>query len=182
MLRAGRDALLAALALLLIDDRDLLDRVNVDCVKRAGALTGAQTQTGILTRLGAVVDHGSGDTVRHALIFCLGLAVVAIALAGHGRNHANGSVDAHAHDFAHLRGAGRTAHGAGADLGLAIGNRSRITVAARVAAGAAVRARQTFAQRFRLFIGGHLEHAAGDAQQRAKDQTENAHHERRSQN
>ena len=39
-----------------------------------------------------------------------------------------------------------------------------------------------FAQRFRLFIDGHLEHAAGNAQQRAKDQTENAHHERRSQN
>ena len=182
VLRASRNALLAALTLLLIDDRDLLDRVNMDCAERAGALTGAQTQTGILTGLGAVVDHRSGDTVRHALIFRLGLAVVAIALTGHGRNHASGSVDAHAHDFAHLCGAGRTAHCAGADLSLALGNRSRITVAARVAAGAAVRARQTFAQRFRLFIGGHLEHAASDAQQRAKDQTENAHHERRSQN
>ena len=178
MLRASRNALFTGLTLFLIDDGNLLDRVNVDRVKRTCALTGAQAQTSILTGLRAVVDQRSCNTVGHALIVSLRLAVITIALAGHGRHHTDGSTDRNAHDFAHFCRTRRTAHGAGADLGLAIGNGGSITVTTGEAAGAAVCPRQTLAQRLCLFIDWHLEHATGDAQQRAKEQAQNAHHKR----
>ena len=57
MLRAGSDALLTRLALFLIDNRDLLDRIDVNRIKRARTLTGSQTQAGIGTRLRSAVDH-----------------------------------------------------------------------------------------------------------------------------
>lgn len=118
---ASRNALFTGLTLFLIDDGNLLDRVNVDRVKRTCALTGAQAQTSILTGLRAVVDQRSCNTVGHALIVSLRLAVIAIALAGHGCHHTDGSTDRNAHDFAHFCRTRRTAHSAGADLGLAIG-------------------------------------------------------------
>ena len=178
MLRTGGDALLARLTLFLIDNRDLLDRVDVDRVKRAGAFAGSQTQAGIRASLGSAVDQRRSDAIGHTFIDTLGLAVVAIALTGDRRNHADGLVDRHAHDLRHLRGACRTADGAGANLSLALADGGSIAVAAREAAGAAVRARQTGTQRFNLFIGGDFKNAAGDAQQRAKNQTQNAHHKR----
>lgn len=77
MLRASRNALFTGLTLFLIDDGNLLDRVNMDRVKRTCALTGAQAQASILTGLRAVVDQRSRNTVGHALIVSLRLAVIA---------------------------------------------------------------------------------------------------------
>ena len=182
MLRAGSDALLTRLALFLIDNRDLLDRIDVNRIKRARTLTGSQTQAGIGTRLRSAVDHRRSNAIGHTLVDALGLAMVAVALAGNRRNHANGLIHRHAHDFRHLRGARGTADGAGADLSLALADRSGIAVAARKTAGATIRARQTSTQSFDFFIGGHFENAAGDAQQRTKDQAQNAHHKRGNQN
>ena len=151
-------------------------------IKRARTLTGAQTQAGIRTSLRSIIDHRRRNAIGHTFVDALGLAVIAVALAGNRCNHTNGLIDRHAHDFCHLRSTRRTADGAGTDLSLAFTDRSGIAVATREAAGATVRSRQASTQSFDFFIGGHFENAAGDAQQRAKDQAQNAHHKRGNQN
>ena len=177
MLRAGRDTLLAALALLLVDDSDLLHRIDVDRVKRAGALAGAQAQAGVLAGLGAIVHQGGRDAVMNALIVLLS-AVIAMALAGDSRYHADARRSGDAHDFRHLRSAVGATDGAGADLCLSLGHSSGIAVAARETAGAAVRARQALAQRINSRVGRNRKGAAGHAQQRAEDQTQQTDNER----
>ena len=57
MLRASRHALLTALALLLVNDGDLLHRIDGNRTKRAGTLTSAEAKTSILTSLGTAVHQ-----------------------------------------------------------------------------------------------------------------------------
>lgn len=114
MLRASRNALFTGLTLFLIDDGNLLDRVNVDRVKRTCALTGAQAQTSILTGIRAVVDQRSCNTSRSCPDNQPSACSDRHSPGGHGRHHTDGSTDRNAHDFAHFCRTRRTAHGAGA--------------------------------------------------------------------
>ena len=182
VLGTRRDALLTALALLLVDNGDLAHRIDMDRVKRAGALTRAQTQARIRTGLGSSLHQRRSQAILDAVVVILGLTVTYAALAVDRGDHARTNRGLHAHDLAHLCRNGRAADRALADLGLPVGHRGSIAVAARESAGAAVRARKALAQRIRLGVGGHRKDLAGHCEQGAKDQAQNAEHHRGRQN
>ena len=178
MLRASGDALLTALALLFVNHGDLLDGINRNGAKRTSAFTGTKTKAGVLAGLRARIHKRSGHAVMDALILSLGRAVLAVALTGDGGNHTDTSRGLNTHDLAHFLSASRAADSTGAYLSTAVSNSGCVTVTARIAASAAVSARQAFTKSVDRGVGRNRKYTAGNTQKCTENQAKRTHNQR----
>ena len=145
----------------------------MDRVKRTRLDAGTQTHAAVCTRLGAARNAHRCGAVLQA--FVLGLVDgIAAAVAVNVRNLALARLYGYAHDRGDLLRRSCAADRTAVDRRCAFNDRSRHTVTARIAAAAAVGARQALAHQRHALIHFNRERLGRDAQQ---DREQDAHDE-----
>ena len=178
-LGTSRHTLTASDALFRVNDRFAVhDMQRIECTF---FYTGAQTHAAVCTFLRAACHAHRRVAVLKALILCL-IDRIAAAVTVNMCNLGFTGVSFNAHHFGNLSRSGSTADRTTVDRCFALYDGSRQTVTARIAAAAAVCARQTFAHQRYALIDLDGKHLCRDAQQQREHDAHDKQHEHRRNN